>query len=382
LENGQEFFAKRKMKKVLEIAPYKYLPYYSGGQKSIALYLQYLGAETNLSVISVAGNDDSLQKSYRYLPLLKGPSSRYADFSLVSKIISLIRSENFDKVVWEHPYFAWLAWLVKKKTGVTTILHTHNIEYQRFRSTGKLWWPVLEKYEKWFLRFADRVFFKTIEDRDFAISRWKIEKEKCVIVPFGVEIKEYPSDKEQCRIKIHQHHKLDEKEKIFLFNGALNYKPNADAVNDIVNKINPLLLAKAAFPYKIIICGKGLPGEFNELKEYADRNIIYAGFVEDILTYFKGADLFLNPVQSGGGIKTKMVESIGFGTTVVATKTGAAGIDVNACGKKLVIVNDNDWDAFLQAINDNAGDHTITPHEYYNTYYWGNIAKNLATTVL
>jgi hypothetical protein len=41
------------MKKVLAIAPYSYLPYFSGGQKFIALFFEHLGKEVELTVISV-----------------------------------------------------------------------------------------------------------------------------------------------------------------------------------------------------------------------------------------------------------------------------------------------------------------------------------------
>ena len=44
----------------------------------------------------------------------------------------------------------WLAGIIRKRTGIKTILHIHNIEYQRFQSTGKWWWPVLRIYEKVF----------------------------------------------------------------------------------------------------------------------------------------------------------------------------------------------------------------------------------------
>ena len=42
------------MKKLLVIAPYNYLPWFSGGQKSIARFLEFLGKESDLSVITVA----------------------------------------------------------------------------------------------------------------------------------------------------------------------------------------------------------------------------------------------------------------------------------------------------------------------------------------
>ncbi len=103
------------------------------------------------------------------------------------------------------------------------------------------------------------------------------------------------------------------------------------------------MIKNEGFKYKIVICGKGLPNEMNNLKSYANKNIIYAGFVDDITAYFKAADIMLNPVLSGGGVKTKMIEAIAFGATVVASKTGAAGIERSVCGNKLSIVDDNDW---------------------------------------
>jgi hypothetical protein len=63
----------------------------------------------------------------------------------------------------------------------------------------------------------------------------------------------------------------------------------------------------------------------NELKNYADQNIIYAGFVDDISIYFKGADVFINPVSYGGGIKTKLVEALGYNLNAVSTSNGAIG---------------------------------------------------------
>ena len=79
------------MKKVLAIAPYSYLPYSSGGQKFIALFLEHLGKETDLTVISVAKNDFTLAKSYKTIPLLKKSFSRYVDITLPAKIITLVK---------------------------------------------------------------------------------------------------------------------------------------------------------------------------------------------------------------------------------------------------------------------------------------------------
>lgn len=369
------------MKKVLAIAPYPYLPFFSGGQKFIAQFFEWLGKEVDLTIISVAENDFSLAKNYKTIPLLKKSFSRYYDRTLISKISALVKKEGFDTIIWEHPYYAWLAFRIRKRTGVRTIIHTHNIEYQRFRSTGRWWWPVLKAYEKKSFKKADAIFFITPEDKNFAITRWKIEKEKCIDLPFGIDITKYPEDKAACKDFVCQKHKLGKEEKILLFSGLLNYKPNIDALKIILGKINPLLLAQASFPYKIIICGKGLPEEMNCLKEYADKNIIYAGFITEIETYTKAVDIFLNPVQTGGGIKTKMVEAIAYGATVVSTESGAIGILKEVCGDKIIIVTDNDWEEFSRAINRNVDKPAITPPEYYNYYYWENVIKNMMTAL-
>src|SRR5882724_8724979 len=125
------------MLKLLDIVPYNYLPYFSGGQKSIAQFLEYLGNDTDLTVIGTINNDAAFAKNYKHVPLLKRSFFRYFDISLLPKIVSLIQKDKYDAIMWEHPYFSWLAYRVKKRTGIKTIIHTHNIEYQRFKSNGR-----------------------------------------------------------------------------------------------------------------------------------------------------------------------------------------------------------------------------------------------------
>lgn len=362
------------MKKVIAIAPYSFLPYFSGGQKFIANFFEHLATQVDLTVVSVASNDASLARNYKIIPLLKPSFSRYYDRSLIKKITDLVQQEKFEAIIWEHPYYSWLAKKIKKNTGIKTIIHTHNIEYQRFRSMGKLWWPILRGYEKKCLQRADAVLFITPEDKNFAISHWRLDPTKCVDVPFGID--KIPDDnaRSSARNVICQKHAINSSEKILLFTGLLKYRPNYDAVKAIIDEVNPHLLNQSSFSYKIIICGKDLPENFKGLKDYADKNIIYAGFVDDIDPYFKAADVFLNPVMTGGGVKTKMVEAIGFGTTVVSTETGAAGIDKSVCGNKLVIVADKDWRAFADAIVKASNQpYSPTPNEYFEMYSWENI---------
>ena len=369
------------MKKVLAIAPYPYLPFFSGGQKFIAGFYEQLARVTELTVISTGNNDASLARGYRILPLLKSSFSRYYDRSLVEKISNEAKKGGYDAIIWEHPYYAWLARRIKKNTGIKNILHTHNIEYQRFKSTGRWWWPILRNYEKRFFREGDQLLFITEEDKRFAIDEWKIDPAKCLDLPFGIDIPAYPPDRMLAKEMIRSRHGIGTGEHILLFNGLLNYKPNLDALKVILGQINPILQSDTSFEYKILVCGKGLPEEYEGLQSYRDRQVIYAGFVDDISLYFKAAEVFLNPVLSGGGIKTKMVEAIGYGTTVVATETGAKGIRKEVCGDKLIVVKDEDWNAFTNAVKTAAGMNKHTPAEYYSYYNWENIVSKFVATI-
>ena len=348
-----------------------------GGQKGIALFCKYLGEQNELIAISVEDNETSLAETYKIVPLFSKKRSRYLNPFYVASIKKIIKKTAIKNVITEHPYMAWMGWFLKKSLHIKWFVHSHNIEFERFKTLNKPWYKLLKIYETWCYKKADTVFFKTNEDIDYAVKNLGVKKANAVLVPFGVEIKEMPSDKAAQKKKISERHNIPENTTLLFFNGALDYKPNTDALSFIIDDINSLLLNHPSINYRIIICGKGLPASFNDLTNYAEKNIIYAGFVDDVISYFKAADIFLNPVVTGGGVKTKIVEAMGYGTTVISCITGAAGIEVAACGEKIKIVPDNNAEAFTNAIIQLKNKFTITPSSYYQYYYWGNIVKKI-----
>jgi len=43
----------------------------------------------------------------------------------------------------------------------------------------------------------------------------------------------------------------------------------------------------------------------------------------------------------------------------------------------LVVVPDNNWNDFAEAIINNSNKYEITPTAYYEYYYWGSIVKKI-----
>ncbi len=368
------------MNHIVSIIPYKILPARLGGEKGIALFNEYLGRLIPITGISTKNNDVTAAKNYSVLNILSNSRSRYANIFLFFAVRKIIRSSQSRHLLIEHPYYGWLAWMLKRNLSLTWIVHSHNIEYMRSRSIGRWWWKALKSYEGWVYRKADIIFFISEDDLNHAVTQLKVNPNKSHAITYGVEIDSIPSDIEDCRVKVRQLHGIKNDEKILLFNGALYHHSNYDALTVILERVNPALI-ESGIKYKIIVCGKGLPDSFQELKPYSKKNIIYAGFVDDIDLYFKAAHIFLNPITTGGGVKTKAIEAIAMNCAVVSTEFGAMGLKKNACGDKLQVVEDNNWPAFAQRILEILPLEINTQSAFYDYYYWGNIAFKVASII-
>jgi glycosyltransferase involved in cell wall biosynthesis len=367
---------------VLSLVSYKFLPPDMGGQKGIAFFNRYLAKKVGLLCVTVQENDKTEAEGYPVIKILSNSRLRYINLFYFFPLNRIIRDKNITHLIIEHPYYGWLGIFLKWISKVKLVVHSHNIEALRFKTMNKWWWGILWQYEKWVHKNADLNFFIHDNDRNYAIENFKLDPQLCTVITYGFELKEAPAlaEKQSAREDICKTHGIRASEKILLFNGTLGYKPNLDALNIILEKINPLLLAETNFKYKIIICGNKLPASYSGLVDYKEKNIIYAGFVTDINRYFKGADIFINPVVDGGGIKTKVVEALGYDLSVITTQSGATGIPAEVTGGKMKILADNDWEAFANQIillNISA----IIPQEFFDHFYWGDIAKKAAEVI-
>ncbi len=363
--------------KVLSIVSYNIFPARLGGQKGIALFNEYLAAQCHLECVTVKSNNPSFAKGYPVYPIINNSVLRYINPVYFFSIRSLIKSRQITHVILEHPYYGWLGMLLKWSTGIQLVVHSHNIENTRWKSLGKWWWPILFSYEKKVHRSADHNFFIQEADRQYAIQQFRLKPATATVITYGIEwsTPTPASEKQRCKEILLRQYALTADTKILLFNGTLSYPPNLQAVHIILNEINPLLLTSLS-NYTIIICGNGLPADLEGLKNYKDKKIIYAGFVDDITVYFKGADLFINPVIEGGGIKTKLVEAIGYGTPAVSTMNGSIGVTKADAGELLQIVEDGNWSAFAQEIVKVCSLPVPTvPEAFYQKFYWENIAR-------
>jgi glycosyltransferase involved in cell wall biosynthesis len=247
----------------------------------------------------------------------------------------------------------------------------------------KWWWPLLYLLEKRTHRAADLSLFKTETDQSTAISEFGLDRGKCMIVPFGIERNSVPDDAEklQCRQELERRHGLSKDSRIVLFNGTLDYEPNASALKHIVSEIIPLLEKKTKEPFIVLVTGRIIFKEYEYLRKLHHPKYLNAGFVEDVDTYFKAADIFINPLIHGGGVKVKLVEALAFGLPVISYVSGARGMDTSLTGNLLSIVEDGNTEAFADALIRNWHSKEKLPLQFFSRYSWKAIAGEVAERI-
>lgn len=365
--------------KLASLVPYKIIPPINGGEKAIYLFLKYMARYAEITSFSVMENK-SCEQNILFKPVLGSTHQklRYINPFLIFKIKNNCKKNGLHAIIMEHPYYAWLGYALQKCAGIKWIIRSHNIEAARFKSMNKWWWKILYQYERFAHRQADFSFFITEEDRRYAIENYGVSAEKCGVATYGVEALAAPTeeDKATCKKIVCEQLNLPQSTQLILFNGTLDYAPNRDGLDRILKTINPILQSSYSGSYKIIICGLRLPDEYEELQAWKSQNIIYKGFVENIELYFKAADVFINPITDGGGIKTKLVEALAAGTRSVSFFTGAFGVPQSAAGNYLSIVDNENANAFVEAIITQLNrPYSPITTSFYEHFSWDAIAR-------
>lgn len=106
-------------------------------------------------------------------------------------------------------------------------------------------------------------------------------------------------------------------EEYLLFVGS-NFFANVEATDFILRYIAPFVNCKI----KIVgnVCE-------NYIGKHIPPNVLFTGQVEDLLPYYANALAVIAPIFSGSGLKTKTVEALRYGKTIIGTHEAFQGID-------------------------------------------------------
>ncbi len=360
---------------ILSIAPYKILPPTSGGHLGIVTLHHYLGKLCQDHLVSTVDNGPADNYAFDLHKVFPADAKRYIPLYNYRSLLSIAKKYDVNHIYCDHPYMAPTVMALSRKLKVPWYLRSHNIESERFRAFGKKWWPVMRSFERFAMRNANGVFFITPEEKEWAMQNFGLHEHKSFVIPYGTTLEQAPNGHDAAKQQIAAEMGLDPAKPWLYFIGALDYYPNEQAVSFILDEVIRRL-NESHTQYEILVGGKGLSEKLQQqIKE--TPNITYTGFIPVLDTFLKACDIMLNPVVLGGGIKTKAIEALGYNKIVVSTFSGAAGISPQACGNNLLISEDKDWYAFVADINTAILTIPDIPKAFYDSYYWGNIAKKI-----
>jgi hypothetical protein len=109
-----------------------------------------------------------------------------------------------------------------------------------------------------------------------------------------------------------------------VFCGGLDYHANAEAMRWFADEVLPATL-RALPDFSLSVVGACPPALRAELER---PGLTCLGYVDDLESELSRHRAFLAPLQSGTGIKTKVLEAMGLGLPVVCTRHGVTGLDV------------------------------------------------------
>jgi glycosyltransferase involved in cell wall biosynthesis len=121
---------------------------------------------------------------------------------------------------------------------------------------------------------------------------------------------------------------------LVVFQGALDWFPNRDAVDFFLAQIWPLVLRDRPGA-RMLIVGRQPPAAFLA-RHHRQPRVEFTGTVEDVRPYLARAAVAVVPLRIGSGTRLKILEAAAMGKAIVSTPLGAEGLEM-AAGSEIVI---------------------------------------------
>jgi len=215
----------------------------------------------------------------------------------------LVIAHNVDTLIWQRYY-----------ENETRFLHRRFLKSQ---------WRKFEAFEKRAFARADRVV--AVSEEDARLIRTQFGQPATDVVDNGIDREFFASVEGP-----HDPHTI-------LFLGALDWRPNLDAVELLLSKIFPEVRRQEPNA-KLVIVGRnpsaGLIAKAESMGVELHAN------VPDVRPFLGQAGVMTVPLRIGGGSRLKILEALASGLPVVSTRVGAEGLHLTP-GEHFVEADEN-----------------------------------------
>lgn len=248
--------------------------------------------------------------------------SRFVFKEFEEKIIEKLKANQFDIVHLEGLFVAPYIPIIRKHSKAKITIRTHNVEHliwdrliENEKSFVKkkylsLQNARLKKLELQILKEADGIV--TITDYDKKVFEQLGIKTKAVVSPTGIVLDRYKINRA-----------ITKQNSVFHL-ASMDWMPNTEAVDWFLEKVWAKNL-KNETNLQFTLAGRFMPDTY--LKQ-SEGNLKVIGSIDDNIQFYNENEIMMVPLQSGSGMRIKIIEGMAMGKVIVSTSIGAEGIPV------------------------------------------------------
>lgn len=271
--------------------------------------------------------------------------SRFFSVDVDIRLTRLLQKEKYDCIILESIFTTPYLPTIRRNVSTPVILRSHNVEHQI--------WDKLAVGEK---NFIKRIYLSYLSKKLYKaeIEAWRsVDGVACISyddMQFTRALSKKPSYLLPVAMSIQEPIEMTGNDLKVYHIGSMDWLPNLEAINGFIENTLPSVLK--AFPnFEFHIAGRKMPPSLHEKKI---SGIVSWGEVESAQAFARNFQIMLVPLQSGSGIRIKILEAFTMGIAVISTEQGIRGLDVDNRKEYYRAETPEEWVEALRALQDPA----------------------------
>lgn len=294
------------------------------------------------------------------------------DPSFLLRALPIVLKSDLIQVDTPVPGGAFITFILARVFGKSVAIDSHDV-FQALRiEYANILRKVIEiPMERMVYKNAKLILTVSKMDKTFLV-RYGIREGKIVVIPNGVDPYAFAlsADAEYAKNRNRRCRTFT-----IIFVGNMEYLPNAEAVDFIVEKLAPRILNEIR-NVRFLMVGR------KPRKLLSTPGLVFTGIVQNVAQYLVASDVAIAPLLRGSGSRLKVLEYLSCGLPVVSTSVGVEGLKVEN-GVNVFI--EDDMDKFHTKVIELLRDENLRTslgssgrELVVREYDWGVIGKKLS----
>jgi glycosyltransferase involved in cell wall biosynthesis len=269
--------------------------------------------------------------------------SRFFSVDVDIRLTRLLQKEKYDCIILESIFTTPYLPPIRRNVNTKVILRSHNIEHQIW---NKLAFGEKNFFKRIYLSYLSKKLYKA------EIESWRsVDGIACISyddLQFTRALSQKPSYLLPVAISVHEPVEMIGNELKVYHIGSMDWLPNLEAINSFIENTLPTVLNE--FPnFEFHIAGRRMPPSLHDKKI---PGVVSWGEVDSAEAFARKFQIMIVPLQSGSGIRIKILEAFAMGMAVISTEQGIRGIDVDDRKEFYLAETSEEWIAAIQALQD------------------------------